>query len=127
MKSPVSGCRMHVIVVTTRGYRRTGLMCYHRRVASFWRWQNKRRSLLTRLLRHGHGLMRYTQRTMGRLSGIYALLAATDLSVLGRDVLDHFDLIISRRQNESFLLTPRHQYRIERDGEEKSISTWAAG
>jgi aspartyl protease len=41
---------------------------------------------------------------------------ATDLSVLGRDVLNHFDLIISRRQNEIFLLTPRHQYHIERDG-----------
>jgi hypothetical protein len=41
---------------------------------------------------------------------------ATDLSVLGRDVLDHFDLIISRRQNEISLLALRHQYRIERDG-----------
>lgn len=38
---------------------------------------------------------------------------ATDLSVLGRDVLDHFDLIISRRRNEILLLAPRHQYRIE--------------
>lgn len=39
--------------------------------------------------------------------------AATDLSVLGRDVLDHFDLIISRRRNEVLLLAPRHHYRIE--------------
>ncbi|HEV8717919.1 MAG TPA: hypothetical protein VGX03_34520 [Candidatus Binatia bacterium] len=39
--------------------------------------------------------------------------AATDLSVLGRDVLDNFDLIISRRRNEILLLAPRHQYRIE--------------
>jgi hypothetical protein len=39
---------------------------------------------------------------------------ATDLSILGRDVLDHFDLILSRRQNEVCLLAPRHQYRIER-------------
>jgi len=38
---------------------------------------------------------------------------ATDLSVLGRDVLDNFDLIISRRRNEILLLAPRHQYRIE--------------
>ena len=38
---------------------------------------------------------------------------ATDLSVLGRDVLDHFDLILSRRQNEIFLLSPRQQYRVE--------------
>jgi hypothetical protein len=40
---------------------------------------------------------------------------ATDLSVLGRDVLDNFDLIISRRRNEIFLLAPKHRYRIERD------------
>jgi len=35
---------------------------------------------------------------------------ATDSSVLGRDVLDHFDLIVSRRRNEVLLLAPRHQY-----------------
>lgn len=40
---------------------------------------------------------------------------ATDLSVLGRNVLDNFDLIISRRRNEIFLLAPRHHYRIDRD------------
>lgn len=38
---------------------------------------------------------------------------ATDLSVLGRDVLDNFDLLISRRRNEILLLAPRHQYHIE--------------
>ena len=38
---------------------------------------------------------------------------ATDLSVLGRDVLDNFDLIISRRRSEILLLAPRHQYRID--------------
>jgi len=38
---------------------------------------------------------------------------ATDLSILGRDVLDHFDLVLSRRRSEIFLLAPRHQYRIE--------------
>ena len=38
---------------------------------------------------------------------------ATDLSILGRDVLDHFDLLISRRHNEILLLAPRHRYRIE--------------
>lgn len=41
--------------------------------------------------------------------------AATDLSILGRDVLDHFDLIISRRCNEIVLLAPRHRYHIEHD------------
>jgi hypothetical protein len=40
--------------------------------------------------------------------------AATDLSVLGRDVLDNFDLILSRRRNEILLLAPNHQYRVER-------------
>jgi hypothetical protein len=39
---------------------------------------------------------------------------ATDLSVLGREVLDNFDLIISRRRKEILLLAPRHQYRVER-------------
>jgi len=39
---------------------------------------------------------------------------ATDLSILGRDVLDHFDLVLSRWRSEIFLLAPRHQYRIER-------------
>ena len=38
---------------------------------------------------------------------------ATDLSVLGRDVLDNFDLIISRRRNEILLLAPTHQYRVD--------------
>lgn len=39
--------------------------------------------------------------------------AATDLSVLGRDVLDNFDVIFSRRRNEILFLAPRHQYRVE--------------
>jgi hypothetical protein len=38
---------------------------------------------------------------------------ATDLSILGRDILDHFDLVLSQRRNEILLLAPRHQYRIE--------------
>jgi hypothetical protein len=38
---------------------------------------------------------------------------ATDLSILGRDVLDHFDVLISRRRNEILLLAPKHGYRIE--------------
>lgn len=39
---------------------------------------------------------------------------ATDLSVLGRDVLDNFDLILSRRRNEILLLGPNHQYQVAR-------------
>lgn len=38
--------------------------------------------------------------------------AATDLSVLGRDVLDHFDVILSRRRNQVLLLAPNHQYHV---------------
>jgi hypothetical protein len=38
--------------------------------------------------------------------------AASDYSILGRDVLDNFDVIISRRQNEIWLLAPHHGYRV---------------
>ena len=37
---------------------------------------------------------------------------AADLSILGRDVLDHFDVIQSRRRNEVLLLAQPHQYRV---------------
>ena len=39
--------------------------------------------------------------------------AATDFSVLGRDVLDNFDVVISRRMDEISLLRGNHRYRIE--------------
>jgi hypothetical protein len=39
---------------------------------------------------------------------------ATDLSILGRDVLNNFDMILSHRCNEVLLLAPNHQYRVER-------------
>jgi hypothetical protein len=38
--------------------------------------------------------------------------SATDLSILGRDVLDIFDVIQSRRRNEVFLLGENHSYRV---------------
>ena len=38
---------------------------------------------------------------------------ASDLSILGRDVFYHFDVILSRRRNEVLLLAPNHQYRVE--------------
>jgi hypothetical protein len=53
-------------------------------------------------------------RVRGEFAG-FTNPTATDLSVLGRDLLDNFDLIISRRRNEILLLAPKHQYRIERD------------
>jgi hypothetical protein len=39
--------------------------------------------------------------------------ASADLSLLGRDILDDFDLIASRRRNEVLLLAMNHQYRVE--------------
>jgi hypothetical protein len=39
--------------------------------------------------------------------------AASDMSILGRDVLDHFDVIVSRRNNEVLLLATNHQYQIQ--------------
>lgn len=41
--------------------------------------------------------------------------SATDLSILGRDVLNNFDVILSRRRNEVLILAPNHQYRVERE------------
>src|SRR5262249_44913534 len=38
--------------------------------------------------------------------------AANDLSILGRDILDHFDLILGRNYGEVLLLTPPHHYRV---------------
>jgi hypothetical protein len=40
--------------------------------------------------------------------------AASDLCVLGRDVTDNFDLILSRRRSDVLLLAPTHQYQIVR-------------
>lgn len=37
----------------------------------------------------------------------------SDLSILGRDVLDNFDVIVSRRRNEVLLVAGRHRYSIE--------------
>ena len=37
---------------------------------------------------------------------------ATDLSILGRDVLDNFDVILSRRRDEVLLLTGNHRYQV---------------
>lgn len=37
---------------------------------------------------------------------------ASDLCVLGRDVTDNFDLILSRRRDDAILLAPTHQYQV---------------
>jgi len=36
----------------------------------------------------------------------------TDLSVMGRDVLNNFDVIVSRPNSEVLLLAPRHGYQV---------------
>lgn len=40
---------------------------------------------------------------------------ATDVSILGRDVLGHFDVIVSGRRNEVLLLAPNHQYHVSQN------------
>jgi hypothetical protein len=39
---------------------------------------------------------------------------ATDMSIMGRDVLDNFDVIVSKPRDEVLLLAPNHHYRIVR-------------
>lgn len=50
------------------------------------------------------------------ISGEFAAftdLSATDMSILGRDVLNHFDVIVSRPRGEVVLLTAPHAYHVE--------------
>jgi Aspartyl protease len=52
-----------------------------------------------------------------RMRGIYAAFTdprAIDMSILGRDVLDYFDVIVSKPRNEVLLLSQSHQYRVVR-------------
>lgn len=51
--------------------------------------------------------------TTVRLKGEFAAFqddTAIDLSVMGRDLLNHFDCIFSRRNAEVLLLAPNHRY-----------------
>jgi hypothetical protein len=40
--------------------------------------------------------------------------ATLEMSILGRDVLDNFDVILSRRRNEVLLLAGNHLYQVAR-------------
>jgi hypothetical protein len=40
---------------------------------------------------------------------------ATDMSILGRDVLCHFDVVASQRRNVVLLISGRHCYRVEEE------------
>lgn len=54
--------------------------------------------------------------TPARVKGEFAAFldgTAIDLSVLGRDVLNHFDCIVSRRRDEVLLLAGNHRYVIK--------------
>jgi hypothetical protein len=53
-----------------------------------------------------------TARIQGDISA-FTDPAAADMSILGRDVLDHFDVIVSRRCNEVLLLATNHRYQIQ--------------
>lgn len=56
-------------------------------------------------------------RSVARVRGEFAAFtdpSATDLSILGRDILNHFDVILSYGRNEVLLLARNHQYRVER-------------
>jgi hypothetical protein len=51
-----------------------------------------------------------------RIQGEFAAFtdpAAADMSILGRDILDHFHLIVSRPWNEVVLLALNHHYQIQ--------------
>jgi predicted aspartyl protease len=50
-----------------------------------------------------------------RINGQFAAFTdpqATDMSILGRDVLNNFDVIVSRQRDEVLLLAPRHSYQV---------------
>ena len=54
---------------------------------------------------------------LARVRGRYSVFtdpAASDMSILGRDVLDNFDVILSRPGDDVLLLSQSHQYRVVR-------------
>ena len=49
----------------------------------------------------------------GQFASFLDVAAATDFSILGRDVLKNFDVIISQPRDQVLLLTGNHRYRVE--------------
>jgi hypothetical protein len=50
-----------------------------------------------------------------RINAVYAAFTdplAIGMSVLGRDVLNFFDVILSKRRNDVLLLAPNHRYQV---------------
>jgi hypothetical protein len=59
--------------------------------------------------------LRRSDGQVARVRGDFASFtdpSATDMSILGRDVLNNFDLIASRRRNAVLLLAGNHQYQV---------------
>jgi hypothetical protein len=52
-----------------------------------------------------------TARVRGEFAA-FTEASASDLSILGRDVLDNFDVITSRRRNAVLLLAGNHRYEV---------------
>ncbi len=53
---------------------------------------------------------------LAKIRGEYAAFTdpmATDLSILGRDILMNFDVILSYQAQEVLLLAPHHSYRVD--------------
>jgi hypothetical protein len=66
-----------------------------------------------------HAILEFTRDDGGpaRVRGQVAAFTdplATDFNILGRDILDNFDVILSRPRNAVLLLAPHHQYSITR-------------
>jgi Aspartyl protease len=64
-----------------------------------------------------HTVIQLTSRDglCARVHGRFAAFTdpkATDFSILGRDVLNNFDLIVSRLRNEVLLLSGNHRYQV---------------
>ena len=54
---------------------------------------------------------------LARVTGRYSVFtapSATDMSILGWDVLANFDVILSASRDEVLLLSQRHEYRVVR-------------
>ncbi len=67
-----------------------------------------------------HTLIQFTRRDGGpaRVHGEFAAFTdpnATDISILGRDILNNFHVIVSRPRNEVLLLAERHRYQVVQD------------
>jgi hypothetical protein len=62
-------------------------------------------------------MFRHVDGGVARFRSQYAAFtdpSAIDMSILGRDILDYFDVILSEQRDEVLLLSQNHQYRVVR-------------